>query len=324
MDLEYLKTFRAVARSGSFTAASAVLNYAQSTVSVHIRSLENQVGAPLFDRLPAGVRLTEAGRRFLPLSERILDLAAAACAVGTGNTEAAGELTVAAPETIVAHHLPPVLRHLRDRHPKLRVRLKPIPYHEICTAVSQGFVDVGFLLQPPVKPTSSVAIKHLRTEPLLMVAASDHPLATPIEDVAEEFARTTLFLTESGCGYRHLLEAHLDRVGVRPGHVLEFESVEAIRRCVEAGLGVALIPRMWLADALQFGVVVAMDWFAPSFEVAIQLAWHPSRWLGPTLTAVIEASETCIGRDLERPTATAADPHCRKSEITESERKPLQ
>jgi DNA-binding transcriptional LysR family regulator len=70
MDLEHLKTYRAVARTGSFTAAADLLHYAQSTVSVHIRSLETEVGAPLFDRLPAGARLTEAGRRLMPLAER--------------------------------------------------------------------------------------------------------------------------------------------------------------------------------------------------------------------------------------------------------------
>jgi DNA-binding transcriptional LysR family regulator len=295
MDLEHLKTFRAVARSGSFTAAAHVLHVAQSTVSVHIRSLEAEVRAPLFDRLPSGVRLTEAGRRLMPLSERLLDLAGAAATVAQHPADAVGEVTVAAPETVVAHRLPPVLRHLRDRHPELTVRLKPIPYHEIRAAVSAGLVDVGYLLQPPLKPTSSVAIKHLRTESVLMVAAADHPLATPVDDVAEAFARTTLFLTERGCGYRPLLEAHLDRAGVQPGHTLEFDSVEAIRRCVETGLGIGLVPHMWLSDALQTGAVTPMEWFAPTFEVAVQLAWHPARWVGPALTAIIEASEACIG-----------------------------
>lgn len=295
MDLEHLRTFRAVARSGSFTAASELLHYAQSTVSVHIQSLEAEVGAPLFDRLPGGVRLTEAGGRLMPLSDRILDLAAAAAGVAQHDAEAVGELTVAAPETVVAHHLPPVLRRLRDRHPQLKVRLKPVPYPEIPSAVSEGLIDIGFLLQPPLKPTSSLAVRHLRTESLLMVAAADHTLAKPVEDVADEFARTTLFLTEHGCGYRPLLEAYLDQAGIRPGHTLEFDSVEAIRRCAEEGLGVALIPNSWLAGPLRAGALVPMDWFAPSFEVAVQLAWHPSRWHGPAMTAIIEASEACIG-----------------------------
>jgi DNA-binding transcriptional LysR family regulator len=297
MDLEYLRTFRAVAQSGSFTAASSLLNYAQSTVSVHIRSLESQVDAPLFDRLPAGVRLTEAGRRLMELSEQILDLAEQARHVGKREAEAAGELTVAAPETVVAHHLPPVLRYLRDRHPKLRVRLEPVPYHEIRTAVSAGLIDVGYLLQPSIKPTSNLAIIQLRTERLLMVAASDHPLAAEVEDVSEEFARTTLFVTERGCGYRSLIESHLDVAGVRPGHTLEFDSVEAIRRCVDAGLGVALIPETWLVGDYQSRAIAPMTWFAPPFEVAVQLAWHPKRWVGPALRALIEASEFCIGSD---------------------------
>lgn len=298
MDLDHLRTFRAVARSGGFTAAAELLHYAQSTVSVHIKSLETAVGAPLFDRLPAGARLTEAGQRLIPLSERILDLAAAAAAVAHDDNDAVGELTVAAPETIVAHRLPPVLRHLRERHPRLRISLKPFRYHEIRSAVSAGFVDVGFLLQPPVQATSSLAVKQLRTETLLMICAADHPLATSAEDVAERFAGTTLFLSERGCGYRSLLESHLDRAGIRPGHILEFDSIEAIRRSVEAGLGIALIPKPWLEDSLQSGAVVPMDWFSPQFEVATQIVWHPGRWEGPALKAIIEASELHIGNGL--------------------------
>lgn len=298
MDLDHLRTFRAIARSGSFTAAAESLHYAQSTVSVHIRALEAELGAPLFDRMPAGARLTDVGRRLMPLAERMLDLAAAAATVAGHDGEAVGELTIAAPETVVAHHLPAVLHHLRDQHPQVRVRLEPVPYHEIRTAVATGRVDVGYLLQPPAASTSSVAIAPLRAEPLVMVTAADQPLATPVDDIAEEFSRTTLFLTESGCGYRPLLESHLDRAGVRPGHTLEFDSVEAIRRCVEAGLGVALLPRAWVAASLRSGAVVSMDWFAPRFEAAIQLAWHPSRWQGPALRAIIAASEACIGSRL--------------------------
>jgi DNA-binding transcriptional LysR family regulator len=315
MDLEHLRTFRAVARAGSFTAAADLLHFAQSTVSVHIRSLETAVGAPLFDRLPTGARLTEAGRRLMPLSERLLDLADAAVTVGRSDGEAVGELTLAAPETVVAHRLPPILRHLRDHHPALTVQLKPIAYHEIPSAVSAGLVDVGFLLQPPLRPTSALAVKHLRTESLLLVTAAEHPLAKPVDDVAEEFARTTLFLTERGCGYRSLLESHLDRAGIRPGHTLEFDSVEAIRRCVEEGLGVALIPEMWLADPLRSGAVVAMDWFAPTFAVATQLAWHPARWQGPGVAAVIEACDACYGPSPEHfPAAPApSDPQRARS-----------
>lgn len=303
MEIEHLKTFRAVARSGSFTAASEMLHFAQSTVSVHIRSLETEVGVPLFDRLPGGVRLTEAGQRLMPLTERILDLTATAATIGRSGAEAVGEISIAAPETIVAHRLPPILRYLRDRHPELTVQLKSVPYNEIPAAVTTGLIDVGYLLQPPLRSTSSLAIEQLRTESLLLVAAADHPLAAPVDDVAEAFSRTTLFFTERGCGYRSLLEAHLDRSGVRPGHTLEFDSVEAIRQSVAAGLGVALIPEAWLADALRSGALVSMDWFAPIFTVATQLAWHPSRWPGPALTAIIEASRECTGAPPSDPPA---------------------
>ena len=307
MDLDHLRTFRAVARSGSFTVAAEMLHYAQSTVSVQVRTLELEVDAPLFDRLPRGARLTEAGRRLVPIADQILDLAAAAAGVGEKESDAAGELTVAAPETVVAHRLPSVLRRLRDLHPALTVRLKSMPYHEIRPAVEAGVVDAGFMFQPALRPTASLAVKHLRSEPLHLVAASDHALAGPVPDVADLFAQTNLYLTERGCGYRPLLEHYLDEAGIRPAQALEFNSVEAIRRCVEEGLGVALIPEVWLSNSLQTHTLVRLDWFAPTFEVTTQLVWHPSRWQGPALTALIEASERCIGDSSAEPPPDVAE-----------------
>lgn len=290
MDLDHLRTFRTVARTGSFTAAADLLHYAQSTVSVHVRALEAEIGVPLFDRLPAGTRLTEAGQRLAPVCERILDLVADAAAIAADPSEATGEITVAAPETVVAHRLPAILTSLRDRHPAVRVRLEAVPYRQVRSAVTSGLVDVGFLLQPPVAPTSMLAVRSLWDEPLRMVAASGHPLARRIQDPAEEFAQTTLFLTERGCGYRPLVEARLDGAGIQPGHVLELDSVEAIRRCVEAGLGVAVIPDRWLGDSLARGTLAPMDWFMPRLEVTTQLVWHADRWRGPALNAFLEAS----------------------------------
>jgi hypothetical protein len=100
---------------------------------------------------------------------------------------------------------------------------------------------------------------------------------------------------ELGLSPDDLLESYLDEAGIRPAQALEFSSMEAIRRCVEEGLGVALIPEVWLIDSFRTGALAPLDWFAPAFEVTTQLVWHPSRWQGPALTALIEASETCIG-----------------------------
>jgi DNA-binding transcriptional LysR family regulator len=146
----------------------------------------------------------------------------------------------------------------------------------------------------PVEPTSSLAVRALHRESVLLVVGADHPLATPVTDAADEFARTTVFLTERGCGYRALLEAHLDRAGIQPAHTLEFDSVEAIRRCVEAGLGVALIPSSWLTEPLQSGALVAMDWFAPLRDR------HPARLASRTMAQSRPARPHRRERELHR------------------------
>src|SRR5262245_56930484 len=110
MELRQLHTFRTVSRTLNFSRAAAVLNYAQSTVSVQIQTLEEELGVPLFDRLGKQVILTAAGQDLLAYADKILNLADEAQAVLSTQEKLTGNLVINAPETLSAYRLPAVLR----------------------------------------------------------------------------------------------------------------------------------------------------------------------------------------------------------------------
>src|SRR5216117_1031860 len=115
MDLRHLTTFRTVANLMSFSRAATSLDYAQSTITLHIQSLEDELGVPLFNRIGKKIELTEAGHRLLRYSERLLDLAEETVAGVSGQDDVSGTLTVGAPETICTYRLPQVLRQFRQQ-----------------------------------------------------------------------------------------------------------------------------------------------------------------------------------------------------------------
>ncbi|WP_199617020.1 LysR family transcriptional regulator [Paenibacillus alkalitolerans] len=288
MELKQLKTFRAVAAELSFTRAAEVLSYAQSSVTAQIQDLEQQLGVPLFDRLGKRVTLTEAGKRLLYYSEKMLQLEAEARSVVPGNDEPSGTLRIGAPESLFTYRLPPILREFRTRCPKVELDFQR---GQVCSelrrAVMQGSLDVALLLDEPFQ-SDTLNIEHLLKERLCVIAEPNHPL-TELETVfSDDLAGEVLILTETGCSYRLLFEQQLHAAEVRPGVKLEFTSVEAIKQNVMAGIGIAVLPEMAVRTEIESGRMAALRWAGDELSVVTQLAWHKDKWISPALRIFME------------------------------------
>ena len=132
MESQRLRTFREVAVTLNFTRAASNLSYAQSSVTAQIKALEDELGVPLFDRLGKRVVLTDSGKRFLGYAERMLNLEEEARAAVAAGEEPVGTVTVSAAETHCTYRLPAVLRRLKERFPRVRVVLDPVPFGAFC------------------------------------------------------------------------------------------------------------------------------------------------------------------------------------------------
>lgn len=260
MELRLLRTFRAVAGAGSFTRAAADLGYVQSNVTAQIKALERDLGTPLFERLGRRIVITDAGRRLVPYAERILRLAEEATEdLRTGGDEVAGTLRIGAAETLCAYRLPEVLRTLRVRLPRLRVVFRPASRSALLADLSAARIDAALLLEEPIA-APDLAVEVLCAEPVVFVAAPDHRLAGADPVTAADLATEHLIQVEPDCAHRQVVDRELRSAGIDPPVLAEFVSLEAVKRCAVAGLGVAALPAVAVAAELARGELVGLRW----------------------------------------------------------------
>lgn len=297
MDTRQLASFVAVAQRLSFTRAAAELSFAQSTVTAHVKSLERDLGVSLFYRTPGRIRLTDAGNRLLPYATRILELAESAREVAGIHSEPVGALVVGTLESLTSYRLLPVVEYLHLRYPRVRIAMRPSVCAETCEAVVDTTYDCGFLIDVSTS-FRGLESKVLCEEPLVIVGAPDHRLAGKPDLADDDLRVERLIETEPGCAYREQLEHVLATGSGEPPPVLELGSIDAIKRSVATGLGIALLPRVTVAEELARGELLRLDW-TPPFRVYTQVVWRAERTGSPALAALLDAATRVIDEQIE-------------------------
>jgi DNA-binding transcriptional LysR family regulator len=299
MELRELAAFREVARHLSFSQAAARLGYVQSTVSAQIRGLEDDLGVRLIDRLGRSIALTAAGEALLPYADRLLEVAGEARAAATQplahGAALSGTVSVSAPESLLTYRLPPVLTRFRTEHPAVSIQLHPTPVGrfrgETRRAVVNGTVDLAVVLDAALQ-RPGFGSEILRREPISVVAPINHPLAINREVAPSQLAEQTVLLPEapeSGCEYRGQFERHLADAGISVDHALEFASIETVKQCVIAGMGVTVLPSVAVEADVLAGRLARLAW-RESFEVYTQVVWNQRRSLSPAQAAFMQTA----------------------------------
>ncbi|MFI7142491.1 LysR family transcriptional regulator [Streptomyces massasporeus] len=239
--LEYMVT---IVDKGSFTRAAESLNVTQPGLSHQFQAMEREVGGPLLERLPRGVRLTPAGRSMLPharaaLAEAHRATASARRAAGVST----GELHLATLYSISSGVLPPVLGRWRERHPGVRVRLfEHRRAEELAQAMAAGQADLAV---GPLPDNWEGTARHIGAEEFLVVLTADDPAATAprapqvrLPDLAER--EWVHFTPDSGLA--DILEHACADAGFRPRVAVRTEQASSALGYASAGLGPTLVP----------------------------------------------------------------------------------
>ena len=255
--LVQLRVFEAVARLGSFTRAGEETHMAQPTVSVHMRKLAETVGVALIEQAGRRVRLTPAGEEVYAASRRIL---AAFGELDRRITDVsdlkAGSLRIAA-TSAGEHLLPQLIAHFLKLYPGIEVSLHVSSRKDIVARLAAQADDLYLLTRVPEVP--AVEAHPILPNPLLAVAAADHPLAGEKKIAFERFAREALLMREPGSGTRLDAERAFAGHGLEPTVRMELGSNEAIREAIIAGLGVALLYRSALGYELDSRRLAILD-----------------------------------------------------------------
>ncbi|MDE2573499.1 MAG: LysR family transcriptional regulator [bacterium] len=295
MELRNLSTFLTVAKTLSFTHAAEELNYAQSSVTAQIQVLEREMGSPLFERLGKRVSLTESGRRLVCYAEKLVNLEREALSSVSGNGEPGGTLMIGACEWLCADLLPRTLQTFRARYPKVQLSIRAEACDRLKAAISAGTLDLAFLADARVRSPEIVA-EVLERESLIIIAAPDHHLAARRRVRPEELAGEVFIVPRLVCAYQESLFNAMAAEGAAPGPLVEFGSVEAIKRCVAAGVGLAITTHTAVRPEIESGVLAQLRCTIPEFHMHVQLIRHRDKWLSPAIAAFIEVSKAQIAQ----------------------------
>jgi DNA-binding transcriptional LysR family regulator len=290
MELRQLEIFRALAEELHFTRAAARVHCVQSNVTTQVRALEEELGTPLFDRLAKRVILTDAGRRFLPYAERVLSAFGEAQTAMTQNSTPAGPLRIGSPESILTYRLPGILNRFRSLCPKVELIFQPYWNEGLIQSLESGKLDLAIWMTDAVGHDRLKSIRW-RSEKVLFVVDPKDPLAAKKRVQPGNLSGQTLLLTETGCAYRRKLDQVLSSMQIRPGHITEFSSVEAIKACVGLGMGVGLLPEIVVTKELARKELTTLPWTGPVMDMATHVVWHKDKWISPALQAFISVLE---------------------------------
>ena len=247
----HLESFVEVARRGNVSRAAEALFLTQPAITARLKALETGLGSKLFVRSSRGMKLSDAGRAFLPYAERTMTTVDEGRQLVTNLRQGnIGALVIAAAPAVSTYVLPEILRVFRMTHPKVRLGVKTGHTEEVLEMVLRGEAHVG--LGRPIRHPNIELIPVLDDEMLLVVSAR-HAFARRGKVRMDELAAERLILFDRTSSYHELTSSLFRQAGVVPTSTLELDNVEAAKKMVQQGLGVALLPRMALVVELKSG-----------------------------------------------------------------------
>lgn len=237
MDIRFLQSFVIVVDCGSIAEAARRLDLTPAAVATRIKALEDGLGTPLVRRAGRTVKPTEAGLKILEHARRVLrdvrDLHAIA-----NDDMPLGELRLGASASALTGLLPPVLRRLYERHPKLEIYIEPGTSSHLYHSVTTGVLDAAVIVEPQFTLPKACDWRVLVEEPLCVLAPLAMAGRDPLELLATEpFIRYDRAMWGGRLANRYLRDRH-----IRPRERIEIDALSAIAVLVHQGLGVSLLP----------------------------------------------------------------------------------
>ena len=247
----------AVVEEGSFSRAAARMHVSQPSLSQQVRALEREVGGALLERLPRSVRLTAAGKAFLPHAQTAVRAADRATHAARGALQLeTGELEMSTVRSIAAGILPDVIQSWRQRYPGTFVRLHEFTHRRLAEdSVRDGLSDLG-IGPPPVQWNGPVC--RLGWEEFLVVLPPQDPLASRGKLPLAALSERDWVMFEPGNGLHDLIATACASAGFRPRHAVLTSQVETAARLAAAGVGPTLVPENVIPDGLE-GALLPVD-----------------------------------------------------------------
>lgn len=272
MELRHLITLKTIVEKGGFKKAAEHLGYAQSSVTAHIKELEEEVGKPLFDRLGKKVILTQYGHHFLPYAVKIIELYSQAL---NTSDEPTGDLTIGISESLTIGRIPSILLEYKMSYPKVNLSLKSIENYQAVSTLQNGDIDLALILEKDDWSLPELNCEILKREKMVLISPPK-----------QENSRTVLY-TERSCSYKSVFDHYIKFKQIDVKESLDFQSIEAIKQCVKSGLGISLVPYFSVKEELESQKLYGEEVEPEHPAISTFLAYHKDKWLSPSINSMI-------------------------------------
>ena len=308
MHLRFLKIFCDIVDLGSFSRAAKLNGVSQSNASQVVHQLEERLDVKLIDRSKRPFVLTPEGKRFHEGSRVIVqrydDLERE---VRSLREACEARLTIASIYSVGLAHMSGCMREFLAAHPTADVRLEYVHPHRVYEEVDQGHADLGLVSYP--EESSSLAALPWRTETMVLVCNPQHPLAKQPSVALQMLDGEAVVAFQAGLKIREEIDRALSLHGVRVRIALEFDNIETIKRAIEIGAGISLLPQPTIARELESGTLVQVPLEGVSLARPLGIIHRRDRKLNETAQQFIRLlqaqAELVVANEVQNPATNA-------------------
>lgn len=293
MELRNVKTFIKVAEIGNFSKAASDLGYAQSTVTTQIQMLEHELHVSLFERNGKRATLSAAGKEFLEYAYNMERCEAMALEHFAGDAKPQGKIVIGVMETICASYYGEIFRNFRKRYPGVDLKIVVATTLECMELLGKGKLDVILTVDKRINNPNWLTAHEIPTE-ICFFCSAGHPFAGKKDIAMEDLIQEKFIQIEEGCNYRQAFEQYLAEQGKTIVNVLEIGYTRLIIDGVAENLGVSLLPKFTLEEALHEKRIAIFSVKDYSISMLMQVIYSKNRWATPALKAFLEMTKEVL------------------------------
>lgn len=289
MDLQWFITFKTILDTGSFTNAAEKLGYTQSTVTSHIRQLENEFSVKLFDKIGRNMYLSDSGRRMLPKIDQIMDLVTELKIQTSKVKTYSGTLRLGIVETVLLNNMQRILHDFMEKAPQVELNIISSSCYTTREALKRGDLDIGILYMDTTGRRADPLLNEvpLTEVPLVMVGSGtkdsfwDMEKGLPLADL-------TYYFNDPRCVFHEIYKDYLADHGIVSKKALTMGNMETQLKMIEEGNGISYLPRFVVEKRLKSGSLRELPMDTSERSVYIAYAMHKNKSISPAMSLFIE------------------------------------
>lgn len=287
MEFRNLITFLCVAETGSFTGAAKQLGYVQSTVTIQIKQLEEELGTLLFDRIGKKIELTSNGEKFMHYANQLVNISEQARQFCKQAEKIEGNLRIGVLESLLMEVLSEKLLDYHKALPLIKVKTRTSPANELFKMLKQNELDIVYFLG---KKMYSSEFIHAWSEPvkIVFVTHPDNPFANKKDVLLRELADESFILTEDNGFYRGALDEAAMQLGIEIQPLFVIDNTSAIVKLLKKGIGLSFLPEYAVQESITKNELATIDVADCSIQIWGQLFYHKNKFLTPQMKHFIE------------------------------------